>query len=32
VFGVTPLPRAKDGAFERFVDKVRKKLGAAKMR
>ena len=32
VFGVTPLPRAKEAAFERFVDKVRKKLGAAQMR
>ena len=26
------LPRAKEAAFERFVDKVRKKLGAAQMR
>ena len=32
VFGVTPLPRAKEAAFERFVDKVRKKLGAAQVR
>ena len=31
VFGVMPLPRAKDAAFERFVDKVRKKLGAAQV-
>jgi len=31
VFGVTPLPRAKEAAFERFVEKVRKKLGAAQV-
>ena len=29
VFGVSPLPRAKEATFERFVEKVRKKLGAA---
>ena len=29
VFGVTPLPRADAAKFERFVEKVRKKLAAA---
>jgi diadenosine tetraphosphate (Ap4A) HIT family hydrolase len=29
VFGVTPLPRADATKFERFVEKVRKRVGAA---
>jgi diadenosine tetraphosphate (Ap4A) HIT family hydrolase len=29
VFGVTPLPRADPAKFERFVEKIRKKVGAA---
>lgn len=31
VFGVTPLRAAKDAEFARFVDKIRKKVGAAEV-
>ena len=31
VFGVTPLRRAPEAAFERFVGTIRKKLGAAQV-
>jgi hypothetical protein len=31
VFGVTPLARADAAKFERFVEKVRKKVGAARL-
>ena len=31
VFGATPLPRADAAKFERFVEKVRKRVGAAQL-